>query len=60
MKNHLISAIIWAIVSLIWIGLAISKIVSGDDIWIIALNVLVAVLSVINAVLNFRNHIKKK
>lgn len=49
----LVSNIFWVVISVIWIGLGIAKIVSGDDWWIIALDFFVGVLSVVDAILGF-------
>ena len=60
MKNYLFLTILWTVISLIWIELACGKIIAGDHIGIIILNIFVAVLSVVNAVLNFINYKKNK
>jgi len=58
MKNHLISAVIWAIVSVLWTVLAVWRIADGDEPGLILLSVIVAILSIISAVLNFINYVK--
>ena len=60
MKNHLISAVIWTIVSVLWTVLAVWRIADGDEIGLILLTVIVAILSIISAVLNFINYRKNK
>ena len=60
MKNYLFLVILWAVIAGIWIGLACGKIADGDNIGAIILNIFVAVLSVVNAVLNFINYKKSK
>ncbi|MBQ8403409.1 MAG: hypothetical protein IJX55_03160 [Clostridia bacterium] len=60
MKNYKLSAIIWLIVSVIWVGLTIGKIAEQDSIWSILLNAVVAALSIANVVLNFINWKKNK
>ena len=60
MKNHLISAIIWTIVSVLWAVLAVWRIADGDELGLILLSVIVAILSAISAVLHFINSGKNK
>ena len=51
-KNYFIPAIIWIVASIIWIGLAITRIVNSASPVMIMINVLVAVLSVTNAIIS--------
>ena len=60
MKNYLFLTILWSVIALIWIGLARGKIADGEQIGIIIANFFVALLSVVNAVLNFINYKKSK
>ena len=60
MKNYLIPAIIWIVASVIWIGLAIMKIVNYASPLIIMINVLVAALSVTNAIISIVRYKKSK
>ena len=50
-RGRVISLVLWSIVSLIWVGLTVSKIVSGGETWEIVMNALVSVLSITNVVL---------
>ena len=45
------SVIIWSILSIIWIGLGVAKLVTGDDWWMIALDFFVGGLSALDVFL---------
>ncbi|MBQ8448779.1 MAG: hypothetical protein IJX27_07610 [Clostridia bacterium] len=60
MKHDLFSAILWSVVSVMWTVLAINKIAQNDPAWSIVINILVAVLSVANAVMAFKRYKKSK
>ena len=45
------SVIIWSILAVLWIGLGVSKLVTGDDWWMIALDFFVGAVSALDAVL---------
>ena len=59
-KLRVINIIIWSILSAIWIGLTVSKIVSHGALWEILMNGFVAALSATNLIIHIVFLIKKK
>ena len=54
------NVIIWGILSLIWIGLTVTKIISGDELWLILMNAFVAALTLVDFVIHLVFLIKRK
>ena len=51
-NGSLIAAIIWAVCAVLWLIVTIFRIADGDSAWIIAINLVVFALSVVNVILN--------
>lgn len=60
MNKNKLSAIIWLFVTLVWIMATILIIVDQGELWRIILNAFVAVLSLVNVILNFYFYNKNK
>lgn len=60
MNKNKLSAIIWLFVTLVWIMATVLIIVDQGELWRIILNAFVAVLSLVNVILNFYFYNKNK
>ena len=58
-NGSLTAAIIWAVCAVLWLIVTIFRITDGDSAWVIAINLIVFVLSVVNVILNYRNYKKE-
>lgn len=58
-NGSLIAAIIWAVCAVLWLIVTIFRIADGDSAWVIAINLIVFALSVVNVILNYRNYKKE-
>ena len=58
-NGSFIAMIIWAVCAVLWLVVTIFRIADNDSAWIIAINLVVFALSVVNVILNYRNYKKE-
>ncbi len=59
-NGSLTAAIIWAVCAVLWLIVTIFRIADGDSAWVIAINLVVFALSVVNVILNYRSYKNSK
>ena len=59
-KGRIINLIIWGFLTVLWTVLTVFKVTSSAEAWEIAMNALVAVLSLVNLVIHLVFLVKKK
>ena len=58
-NGSFIAMIIWAVCAALWLVVTIFRIADNDSAWVIAINLVVFALSVVNVILNYRNYKKE-